>query len=533
MSLVTGNGPRFSPSGPSGSTPRELKEHPELAAIRPAAVGQFFADFCNRPCKAGGEEIVIAKLVEFAELHGFEYARDDHRNLAIYVPGRGKGTEAAPVALQFHTDMVFYPEHHDFSGLGISLESNTLADGETVISSGGTTTIGADNRLGASIALALAIDDQLADRPPLVLLATSAEEIGLVGAKELKSEMLRGSQFLINLDNEKLGHVFNRCAGQATGAISMPLERTGIDESVRSDYRPILVKVMNLPGGHSGAEIHERRGNAITTLAQALGSVIQDESGQPLRVGSLAGGEARNAIPSGASAVLWIHKDEAAATIEQLERRAMAIIEATVDPVFFKSGKPPRVEIEDLSESAIRSHLPEPISPSDARALLGMLNTLKHGVLEDDEHQNPELSNNVAQILQRGQGLEVVCMTRHFDEDRCVESLTSQFDALAPLNASLALRLRSTSAGWYGGDSYRLLSVACEAYREVSGDEAIVSGIHAGVEPGEFNKIAPNMQQVSLGPTILGAHSSEERFIVGTVEVCYNQVAKMLEMLCE
>lgn len=505
-----------------------------IEGLEPRPVFLQFLRFCDLPCKAGQEEPMREKLRAYAKRNDFTYAQDQAGSMAIYVPGRGKGVNAAPVTLQFHMDMILNPEDHDFvrAPMRVIRERKKIAGvGKDVLSTGGTTTLGADNRMGGAIAMGIAVDENIADRPPLVLLATCAEEVGLVGAKQLDPALIRDSCTLINLDHEVSGELVNRCAGQATIAVKIPLERV----SPRRDAVPVMLEVKGLPSGHSGMQIHERRGNALKSLVGECLEYMRGRDGFCLELASLSGGVKRNVIPNAASMLIWASGSEASSLVEHFNGVATKErLRDEIDSEIRQENGEPVISAVIMSDSD--SSIPGPIEKSVSKSLLQFLMAVPHGVIDWEEGEGtrrPALSNNVAVVTTNDRSLELICMARHVDWE-----VANHFLSDTLLLALHATELEETlgetthSSGWIAGDSYPLLEKAKEVFRRITGNDLIVTSVHAGIECGEFAGKISNLQQISIGPTILNAHAVKECVVIETVPVCYQYCCALLRELC-
>ena len=103
---------------------------------------------------------------------------------------------AAPLILQAHIDMV----PAKINGSNHIFETDPLklyVDAEGWLHADGTT-LGADDGVGVACMLAI-LDDGTLEHPYLQCYFTTMEEIGLLGAMELKKEDVKGSR-MINLD---------------------------------------------------------------------------------------------------------------------------------------------------------------------------------------------------------------------------------------------------------------------------------------------------------------------------------------------
>jgi dipeptidase D len=501
--------------------------HSNLEAIRglePAAVFEHFVRLTDFAVKIGGEEPVRQMMREWAEIEKFTHRTDQSGNLAIYVPGRGSGVGQKPKALQFHLDMVLNPKDRNYTANPIPLYRDTaVVDGqeEIILSSRDTTTIGADNRLGAALAMAAATDRELTDCPPLILLATWGEEEGLKGAIALDPSLLNDADMLFNLDNEDLGVILNGCAGQATYEVTHSVVRT----DRRSDDVPVILSLQKYPGGHSGMEIHQKRGNAIRDLTGALSEYLASHPGHKIEVASITGGTARNALAEDSSILIWAPLDEAKALAahfsdDSMKERFRENVDAKIRE---EKKREPVLEARIETDRHIFSHFQDPMAPDSSAKVLELLLAIPHGVAlwdGDAQNQRPALSNNLGLISTSGDQLKITCMARHIDFKIAQDYLERELREVAKsTKAHLNTVCTGTSTGWIGNGEAEnpAIRAMAAAFRENS-IEPTVTSIHAGIECGEFNKKVPHLAQAAAGPSIRGGHTTGELIITRTVE---------------
>ena len=300
----------------------------------PKLLFERFAEICQVPRESGNELGMQRYLEAFAAEHSFESKADATGNLVINVPARGAGVDKEPIVLQSHTDMVCVKgpgSIHDFTKDPIQTRVESREDQGVVqdVLIAENTTLGADNGLGVAASLAAAADPSITDCPPLEMLFTVDEERGLTGASTLDPSMLTG-RYMINMDSEELGDICISCAGGRDMTAVWAAERCG-DTTGRV---PVTASLTGLPGGHSGVQINEGRGNAIAILASELQAcIVLDEYG----LASIFGGSKRNVIPSTAEITVWLDPDLAEKVISILQDPDM--LRRTTDLVAVGSEK--------------------------------------------------------------------------------------------------------------------------------------------------------------------------------------------------
>ncbi|MBQ3998833.1 MAG: M20/M25/M40 family metallo-hydrolase, partial [Paludibacteraceae bacterium] len=218
-------------------------------------VFEIFSQICQVPRPSKHEERISKWLQDFAASHNIECVADEAMNVIMRVPATPGYEDHEGVILQAHMDMVCEKNgdvQHDFMTDPIQ----TYVDGEWLKAKG--TTLGADNGIGISMALAAITDPEL-QHPAIECLFTVDEETGLTGAMKLQDGMLK-SKRLINLDSEDDGQIFIGCAGGIDTLAKMHYEPSNIKH--QTSNIAIRLSVSGLMGGHSGDDINKGRANA-------------------------------------------------------------------------------------------------------------------------------------------------------------------------------------------------------------------------------------------------------------------------------
>ena len=255
----------------------------KLSGLKPESVFAYFEKICSIPHGSGNTKPISDYLVSFAKEQGLRYIQDDANNVIIFQEGTCGYEDHPPVILQGHMDMVCEQD----ADCSIDMDKEGLDithDGEYVYAKG--TTLGGDDGIALAYALAILSDKTIA-HPPLEVIITVDEEIGMLGADAIDLSMLKG-RTLLNIDSEEEGIFTVSCAGGATATLTLPSER-------RAVYGPcIKLSVDGLQGGHSGVEIHKNLANANKIMGELLSRV---QAIMPICITSFVGGAKDNAIP--------------------------------------------------------------------------------------------------------------------------------------------------------------------------------------------------------------------------------------------
>ena len=489
-----------------------------VAGLSPALVWQSFAGIADMPRPSKHEERIREHVRAWADSKNLPCREDERGNVLIEVPA-SPGCESAPIiVLQAHLDMV--PEKntgtdHDFENDPICLViDKDKTSGQAIMRADGTT-LGADNGMGVAMAMAAATDPSV-KHGPLELIFTLDEEDGMTGAKALASDFLKG-RTMLNLDTEEDDTIYIGCAGGCDSNITFAYQSGGL---ASQNTEQVLVNISGLRGGHSGCDIHENRGSAIKLLARTLRRC----GIKGLQVSDIRGGSKRNAIPREASALIAGPTGllDALQTSADLVRQ-LALTESAETNLAIS------VEAHDCDKDHAW------LSAEDSRRVLCCLAALPHGVLG----MSPavpglvQTSNNVATVrcVRDGSGVrvEVGALSRSSNAS-CLDNTCEQIAATARL-AGGSVETGNDYPGWEPNIDSPALAIGKRVYEQLFGESAKVEAVHAGLECGIIGKRVPDMDMISIGPTITGAHSPDEQIYIESVEKSWNYLVAMLDAL--
>lgn len=489
-----------------------------LEGLKPASLFHYFEEISAVPRGSGNLEEISDYLCDFGRSHGYETVRDSQLNVLIRAEATKGYEDCDPIVIQGHMDMVCEknPEvDHDFLNQGIEL--NVKGD---YISARGTT-LGGDDGICLAIALAI-LDDRTLPHPPLEVLFTTNEETGMDGAFGFDCSKLTGRRIL-NLDSESEGTVLTSSAGGITVSASYPLRR------IKASGTLYCVEVHGLLGGHSGADIHLARGNAIVILGQLL--YVLYATGVHFSIKSVEGGGKANAIPNSARAYIYLDQDEFRALEIILKDFTVRVCQelAERDPGLV-------IDLNRVSDDDDRTCF----DPEITRALTGTLAHLPDGVLK--------MSSEITGFVQTSSNLGILRTTDDSvymeflirsslddDLDNVVNVITyvidkGALDAFGTGDRDLYPKTETSSR--YPGWAYRkdspLRDLIMEVYRSQTGKDMKACGIHAGLECGIFADRIPDVDMVSMGPDILDIHTTKERMSISSAARTYELVKEVL-----
>lgn len=475
-----------------------------IGGREPASVFRFFEEICAIPHVSCHEEQIADYLETFAVSRGLEYSRDERNNVLITKNATAGWEEHAPILFQGHTDMVGEKNgdvEHDFlrDPLKLFLEGDLLGARGT--------TLGGDDGIAVAVMLAI-LDGALPEHPAVECLFTVEEEVGLNGAQNFDYSKIKARR-MINMDSETLGVVTAGCAGGLRSDLVLPYT------AVPMTGRALRVSVKGLAGGHSGTDIATGRANANKLMGRLLASLCRCVK---FHIVSLFGGSKDNAIPRECTAVLAVD-DIATATAHLREQQTLIAAELVAADVGFT------VEILPAAASS------EMLSDADTARVVAILSCVDNGV--------KEMNRNVAELVEWSRNLGVVhskngAVTFVFSTRSALESrLDASIDELNVLAAVTGCQTRHHSryAGWCYAPTSALREAYLRAYRTVTGKEARVDVIHAGLECGVVYANLPDMDMISIGPDIHEIHSPNERLDLASVEVFWKTLAETVAHL--
>jgi dipeptidase D len=505
------------PSTP-GTPVTQQAEPKTIESLQPQIVWRYFHELTQVPRPSKNEDQIQAFAMRRGEELGFEVRRDDTGNIVMDVPAT-PGHEGAPtVVLQGHLDMVAEKNagtDHDFDNDPIRTVIDTDEETREPIVRADGTTLGADNGIGVALALAAATDPDCA-HGPLEILCTSDEEMGMTGAKALEPNFFRG-RIMINLDSEEDDAIYIGCAGGTDVTLTWTLDL----EPVPSGHELIRVAVAGLRGGHSGDNIHFNRTNAIKLLADVLTLEAIDD----LRLVDFVGGSKRNAIPREGYAIIAAPRG----AIDSL-RKAAERLELAAKRTNGERNCSILVEPDKVGHDVAAA-------PGLSRQLLTAIAALPSGPLAivPEIPGLVQTSSNVstASCTKKGDTIriEVGCLSRSSAGDQ-LKATVRQLTAIGRLGGA-HVEAGNEYPGWQPNVNSPTLEVSKRVYEDLFGEAAKVTAIHAGLECGIIGERVGEIDMVSIGPRIEGAHSPDERVWIDSVDKMYRYLKAVLAELAK
>ncbi|MFX0558339.1 aminoacyl-histidine dipeptidase [Maribacter sp. CXY002] len=477
----------------------------ELLQLEPKMVWSNFSKLNAIPRPSKKEAMVIAFMMDFGTSLGLDTFTDDVGNVIIRKPATIGLEDRKMITLQSHLDMVHQKNkdtEFDFDTQGIEM----YVEDDWVKAKG--TTLGADNGMGVAAIMALLESNDIS-HPPLEALFTVDEETGMTGAFGLKGGLLKGD-ILLNLDTEEDDEIDIGCAG----GIDVTAVRTYNEKKSSFGDIGYAITISGLNGGHSGMDIHKGLGNANKIMNRLLfvGSKYN------MRLAWLEGGGLRNAIPRESRCAINISKTQAADFLFELEKVSAEIKTelAIMEPKLEISIQPcnPAKKVLGLS---VQSKLIRSIYAAQ-NGVYAMSASIQDLV---------ETSNNIAKVSVKDGEIEIACLTRS-SVDSAKMDLANSLKSVFEL-AGFEVYFKGSYPGWKPNPNSEILAGLKQIYTELFKKEPRVVACHAGLECGILGQNYPDMDMISFGPTIKGAHSPDERVSIRSVQKFWEFLLAILQ----
>ncbi len=478
----------------------------DKTSLQPQSVFKCFAQVNQIPRPSKKEEKMIEFLLNFGKKLGLETKRDEAGNVLIRKPATPGFEDRQTIILQSHMDMVCEKNRDvefDFSKDAIQ----TYVDGEWMKAKG--TTLGADDGIGVAMEMAILEANDI-EHGPLECVFTRDEETGLSGAEGMKSDFMNG-RLMVNLDSEDEGQIFVSCAGGCRTLAQFEYK----EESLPEDFFTFSLAIKGLTGGHSGDDINKKRANANKLLARFL---YVSQQKYDLRLVDIQAGGLHNAIPREAWCLCAIPmKDKENVTVD------WNLFQADVEEEYSVTEKTMKFVLESEAK-AVRA-----IEKDCTLRLIKALQAVYNGVFAycQDIDDLIETSSNLASIHKKEKTIDVLSSQRS-------SILSARHNMAYTVAAAFELAgakvdIGEGYPGWKMNPNSKILAIAVEQYKKLFKKDPMVLGIHAGLECGLFSEKFPGMDMISMGPTLRGVHSPDEKLLIPTVQMVWDHLLAILK----
>ena len=467
----------------------------DIRNLEPKAMWSNFAELNEVPRPSKKEDRVIAFIKKYGEDLGLETMVDECGNVIIRKPASPGMENRKTVVLQSHLDMVHQKNadtNFDFDKEGI----NMFIDGDWVKAKG--TTLGADNGIGVASIMTI-LESKDIPHPNLEALFTIDEETGMTGAMGLKGGLL-DAEIMLNLDTEDDDELTIGCAG-------------GVDVSAQGTYHVVdvpqnniafSIKLRGLSGGHSGMDIHLGRGNANKLINRLLNELLNVKG---LLLSSVDSGGLRNAIPREGAAIVVCPPDKS----EEV-KTIVGRLESDLKSEFKKTD--PNLNIELTSVKLPSNACDHSFSAKLVKALYASISGIYR--MSPDIEGLVQTSNNLSRIIVKDGVYMIQCLTRSAVDTEKMDLANSLKSAFELVGAKVSFT--GSYPGWTPRPEAKIITIMQDLYRSKFNDEPKVNACHAGLECGILGTNYPDMEMISFGPNIRGAHSPDEKVQISSVQ---------------
>ena len=465
----------------------------------------IFKQLCAIPRPSHHEEKVADFLCNFAKEHGLTYHRDEHNCVVIEMPATPGYEDKEPIVILNHMDMVCVAEEgYPVPGPVKTIEYEE--NGERWMRADHTS-LGADNGIGLSMALAILADDSL-PHPALEVLTTTCEETDMSGAAGLASDFFKGRRVL-NIDSEAYNEITVASAGAHIQVAHLPYRRTAMPK----DYITLSVSVAGGRGGHSGVDIGSGRANAIKILCNLLLVAIR-QTNIKLYLINIKGGQAYSAIPCEAEAKICIPKENAEAfniLVSQCNDAIKAQYSGT-DPDVMVSTEPAVWHSSVINEEG--THL-----------ILASVNGIPSGPVTMRPDGGVETSNNIGIIDSQGELCTISSHTRSFSM-QALEELADNISKIFTLTGAEVETIMHLSS-WQEDLHHPWVQQVMNTFQQELGFTPTPVSMHFALEAGYFVEKFPGIHIASIGPRIMYPHSPNEKVSLTTADNIWHVVREI------
>lgn len=479
--------------------------------LKPSCVFEHFARINEIPRPSKHEEKIIEYLKDFGYKRNLETIADKTGNVIIRKKASKGYENRKTLILQSHMDMVC----EKLVDVDIDFENDpieTYVDGEWLKAKG--TTLGADDGIGCAMQLAVLDDDSL-EHGPIECVFTRDEETGLTGAQGMESGFMTGD-LLINLDSEDEGQFFISCAGGLTTDAVFRFEK----ETAPAGYFFMRLSLQGLNGGHSGDDINKKYANGIKLLTRFIYSIQEKYD---VRLASFNSGRMHNAIPRDGVVVFAVPSE-----VKENVRIELNMFAKDVEDEFHITEKSIRFNLESTGEEPV-------IQNSVSRKFIQALQAVDNGVFAMCQDEAlawmVETSSNVASVTTSDGTITIVASQRSNVMSN-LRNMGNTVKAVFQL-AGAEISQGDGYPAWKMNPDSALTGIVVDTYRKLFGKEPKVIGIHAGLECGLFSEKYPNLDMVSMGPTLRGVHSPDERLLIPTVQMVWDHLLEIMKNIPE
>jgi len=481
----------------------------DINDIQQTEAFKYFFEICKIPHGSENTGKISEYIVNFAKEKNLRYVSDEAGNVVIFKPASKGYENASPVILQGHIDMVCVKTPESTKDLEKEAVEPFIADGFVMAKD---TSLGGDDGIAVSYMLALLESENLS-HPALECVFTVDEEIGLIGANKLDTSILKGKT-LINLDSEEEGIFTISCAGGATVTCDFFVSKAITTAYVADIY------LSGFTGGHSGSDIIFGRQNGIVAMGRIL---LMLSKKVKYNLVYLEGGDKDNAIPTWSRAGIAFYDANDEKKIRDIVNKAFADIKNESE----KTDKKMSVDVSFMSENNEVSVM----TNKDTAAVVTAINAIPNGVIKmSSEVKDFVVTSLNLGVMMCGDGAVSLVYSVRSSVSTEKEYLINRLEAITScLDGRISVK--GEYPGWKYNENSKIKKVFKKCYKNQTGKDALVLGIHAGLECGIFVEKINDLDAISIGPDMLNVHTVNEKLSVESALRTYELIKSVLKEL--
>ena len=469
-------------------------------------VFSIFRELNQIPRPSHHEERVADFLCQFAEQLHLEYERDMENCVVIRKPASPGHEQAEPIALLNHMDMVCVGMNDPLKDPIVPYEENGWMKARG-------TSLGADNGIGLSMALAVLEDDSIV-HPALEVITTTNEEDGMSGASQLRKDFLKGRK-VINLDSEDYDTITTGAAGACLQFHRIPTKRIPAPGDTRRWYR---IRIEGGLGGHSGVDINKGRCSAVLPAINILKTLCKEND---VHFSDIQIGEANTSIASKGEILIGSADEGASEFVKDLLDNVNQMLHKQ-----FGDSDP------DIVCSVEECEKQDTVIPKETiKALTNCLTKVPQGMVKMSEAMpgTVETSNNIGRVVTEADCIFVSTHTRSFIDDDMAELSKDIANTFATAGAESEVVM--SAPAWQEDQQSPFLQMVSDTFQDVLGWRPRMVAMHFVLEAGFFVQHYPGIQIASIGPRIVEPHSTSERVELSTIHDIWQVLIELLNRL--
>lgn len=462
-----------------------------------------FKELSKVPRRSFHNEKIIAYCIDWAKNHGFEWFYDDKNENVIIRKPASPGKEDRPgIVMQGHLDMVAATAPgvvHDWENEPLTL----IEDGDWIHADG--TTLGADDGVAPALAFAIFTDETIS-HPPLEILLTTNEEVGMDSVKNADLTMLKG-KYLYNLDSSGDGVFTVGCCGGHTLKVNVPNKREAYQGNA------FTFEISGLKGGHSGERIHIERANALNLLGKFLYGFKKEHD---IRISSVIAEGKDNMISNNATCTFITDADPAS-------------VKEYVDSQQEEVSKLYRLSDKRIKFSLKEAEADDALDKTNSDALIFLLHELPFGLLHVEQNlKGTETSVNIGPCKTTDEAITLRTSIRSSVAERLVDT-RDKIQGLCDICGATLTDTGKAYPAWLPDFESPLIKLFGDLYTEMFGTEPEFKTIHGGLECGFIMKNSNIEDAIALGPVMYGIHTPKEKLSISSMNKTYELLKAAIE----